>query len=335
MAAAGDARDPRAGPARRSCATSSSRSRRSPRRSSTRSWRSRRGSPRRRSDHGHHDRHRGGVRRPRRRVPRRPRPGPAHGPRDRTDAHEGPVYVADEHALYFTTVPRPGAGDRRRHPAPRPGHAAAHHVRARRERRQRHGARRATAACSSASRAASTRRRGSRSSTARPARPDRRRRVRRAAAELPNDVVVKRDGTVWFTDPSYGHLQGFRPAPALGDEVYRFDPASRSVALVADGFDKPNGLAFSPDERTLYVGDSGANHEPGDYDPDRPRHVLAFDVLDHGGLADARVFAVGSPGSRTASRSTRRAASTSRAARRPGLRPDGEPARRDRACPAP
>ena len=73
----------------------------------------------------------------------------------------------------------------------------------------------------------------------------------------PNDVVVKRDGTVWFTDPSYGFLQGFRPAPALGDYVYRHDPRTGETTVVAEGFDKPNGLAFSPDERVLYVGDTG------------------------------------------------------------------------------
>ena len=64
----------------------------------------------------------------------------------------------------------------------------------------------------------------------------------------PNDVVVKSDGTIWFTDPSYGHLQGFRPEPQLGDYVYRYDPARGRLAVVADSFDKPNGLAFSPDE---------------------------------------------------------------------------------------
>ena len=74
----------------------------------------------------------------------------------------------------------------------------------------------------------------------------------------PNDVVVARDGSIWFTDPSYGHLQGFRPEPVLGDRVYRHDPAAIAAAVVADGFDKPNGIALSPDERVLYVTDSGA-----------------------------------------------------------------------------
>lgn len=88
----------------------------------------------------------------------------------------------------------------------------------------------------------------------------------------PNDVVVAGDGAIWFTDPSYGHLQGFRPAPEVGDFVYRHDPATGQTAVVGDGFDKPNGIAFSPDERTLYITDSGSNQEPGSYYVDRAHH---------------------------------------------------------------
>ena len=58
--------------------------------------------------------------------------------------------------------------------------------------------------------------------------------------------MVAGDGAIWFTDPSYGHLQGFRPPPEVGDFVYRYDPATGELTVVADGFDKPNGLAFSP-----------------------------------------------------------------------------------------
>jgi gluconolactonase len=61
----------------------------------------------------------------------------------------------------------------------------------------------------------------------------------------PNDVVVAGDGAIWFTDPSYGHLQGFRPEPMVGDLVYRHDPATGQTTVVADGFDKPNGIAFA------------------------------------------------------------------------------------------
>src|SRR5205814_352848 len=78
---------------------------------------------------------------------------------------------------------------------------------------------------------------------------------------------------------SYGFLQGFRPASQSGDYVYRYDPASDRLDVVADSFDKPNGLAFSPDGSVLYVGDSGANHEPGSYDPARPHHTIASDVV--------------------------------------------------------
>jgi gluconolactonase len=98
----------------------------------------------------------------------------------------------------------------------------------------------------------------------------------------PNDVVVRRDGSIWFTDPSYGHLQGFRPPPELPDAVYRY--CDGELTMVADSFDKPNGLAFSPDEDVLYVGDNGA-----------PRRILAFDVLDDRRLGNGRVFAHSTP----------------------------------------
>jgi gluconolactonase len=112
----------------------------------------------------------------------------------------------------------------------------------------------------------------------------------------PNDVVVKSDGTVWFTDPSYGHLQGFRPTPRVGDFVYRYDPTTGHLSVVADSFDKPNGLAFSPDESVPYVTDSGANQEPGSFHPNRPHHVAAFDVVGGRQLRHPRLFAVTTPG---------------------------------------
>ena len=100
----------------------------------------------------------------------------------------------------------------------------------------------------------------------------------------PNDVVVARDGAVWFTDPSYGWLQGFRPEPQAPDRVYRYDPASRSLTVVAQSLDKPNGLAFSPDERVLYLGDNGA-----------PHHLLAFEVEGGARLVRGREVAVSTP----------------------------------------
>jgi gluconolactonase len=111
----------------------------------------------------------------------------------------------------------------------------------------------------------------------------------------PNDVVSARDGAIWFTDPSYGFLQGFRPEPVHGDFVYRYDPSSGRLRVVASDFDKPNGLAFSPDGSVLYVGDSGANHEVGTFDPRRPHHIRAFDA-DGARLLNGRLFAVTTPG---------------------------------------
>jgi len=214
-----------------------------------------------------------------------------------TDAHEGPVSVAGEDALYFTTVPRPGpdgpvvdirrlALGMRRLTTVRADANAANGMALAPDGRLlvcEQGAMTRFAGLTLVDRETGATAMLGAAYAARP-------------LNSPNDVVVARDGGVWFTDPSYGFLQGFRPPPALPDAVYRLDPASLEVTLVADGLDKPNGLAFSPDERTLYVGDSGAIHAPDDYDPDRGRGVLAFDVLDGGGLADARVFADRIPG---------------------------------------
>ena len=82
----------------------------------------------------------------------------------------------------------------------------------------------------------------------------------------PNDVVVDRDGSIWFTDPIYGFEQGFRPPPKLPNQVYRFDPATHSVRVVADGFGRPNGIAFSPDHDTLYITDTDFIHGDGTTD---------------------------------------------------------------------
>jgi gluconolactonase len=111
----------------------------------------------------------------------------------------------------------------------------------------------------------------------------------------PNDVVVKSDGTVWFTDPTYGILsdyEGHRASPELdGCYVFRLDPESGELDVVVDDLVKPNGLAFSTDETVLYVTDSGATH-----DPDGPHHVRAYDVVDGRALARPRVLADISPG---------------------------------------
>jgi gluconolactonase len=112
----------------------------------------------------------------------------------------------------------------------------------------------------------------------------------------PNDVAIMKDGTIWFTDPSYGHLQGFKPEPQLADRVYRYDPRSGVVTAVTDSIDKPNGLVFSPDERTLYVGDSGANRESGSFYPELPHEIRAFDVVAGCRLENERTFATVTPG---------------------------------------
>ena len=96
-----------------------------------------------------------------------------------------------------------------------------------------------------------------------------------------NDVIVHpSDNSIWFTDPSYGYHQGFRPAPSLPNQVYRFDPSTSSIRAVADGFVRPNGLCFSPDLQTLYVTDSGAlSGRPNvPADPAGQNHIYAFNI---------------------------------------------------------
>jgi gluconolactonase len=225
-----------------------------------------------------------------------------------TDAHEGPVYMPGEDALYFTTLPRTGN-------APIPGTPRAIIKRLALDGVSFPVAESRLSALPAAVHMPNGMalghdghlvvcEQGTRSEHARISRVD----PATGHAEglvdgwgglrlnSPNDVVVRHDGTIWFTDPSYGYLQGFRPEPQLGDYVYRFDPASGRLSVVADCFDKPNGLAFSPDEHTLYITDSGANQEPGSYHVQRPHRILAFDVRDGTHLAGGRLFAVTTPG---------------------------------------
>ena len=215
-----------------------------------------------------------------------------------TDAHEGPVYATDEDALYFTSAP-PGAAIKRLAldgDSLTRGPRDVSVVRA--------DANAPNGMALNADGRLVVCEQGSSSEPARIALVDRSTGGRQTLVDgwsglplnSPNDVVVKRDGSVWFTDPSYGFLQGFRAAPMLADAVYRHDPRTAATTVAADAFDKPNGLAFSPDERVLYVGDSGANHEPGSYDPARPHHVEAFDVVAGTRLTNRRLFAVITPG---------------------------------------
>jgi len=111
----------------------------------------------------------------------------------------------------------------------------------------------------------------------------------------PNDIVVKSDDTVWFTDPDYGILSDFTGNKADGEigknNVFRFDAKADRLTVAVGDLDKPNGLAFSPDEKILYIADTGISHRP-----DGPHHILAFDVVDGWRLANRRVFAEVSPG---------------------------------------
>lgn len=107
----------------------------------------------------------------------------------------------------------------------------------------------------------------------------------------PNDVVVKSDGTIWFTDPPYGIMtdyEGDKAESETGqDVVYRFDPKDGSIAVASDAAVKPNGLAFSPDEKIFYLADTGGSHQPG-----LPGRIWAFDVGSDGkALSNKRIFA--------------------------------------------
>ncbi|PZO02846.1 MAG: gluconolactonase [Hyphomicrobiales bacterium] len=108
----------------------------------------------------------------------------------------------------------------------------------------------------------------------------------------PNDVVVRSDGSIWFTDPDYGILSDYEGNKAQSEigacHVYRIDGATGALSVVADDFVKPNGLAFSPDERILYIADSASGPDP----KDGRRHIRACTVADDGAsLGASTVFA--------------------------------------------
>lgn len=91
-----------------------------------------------------------------------------------------------------------------------------------------------------------------------------------------NDVVIHSDGSIWFTDPPYGHIQGYRPQPSLPSQVYRFDPANSSIRAVADGFGRPNGICFAPDESIVYVTDTDQLQGDGSIDYSRVSTMYAM-----------------------------------------------------------
>lgn len=111
----------------------------------------------------------------------------------------------------------------------------------------------------------------------------------------PNDVVVKSDGSIWFTDPDYGinsDYEGYKAETEIGAcNVYRVDGVTGEMSIVAADFERPNGLAFSPDESRLYIADTGLTHREGG-----PHHIRVFDVVDGKTLRGGEVFASIDPG---------------------------------------
>ncbi len=105
----------------------------------------------------------------------------------------------------------------------------------------------------------------------------------------PNDIVCPSDGSIWFTDPPFGILGFYEGRPAaleLPTNVYRWDPSTKKLAVVAGDINRPNGLAFSPDESRLYIVEAGL----------KPRVIRAYDVIDKGTrLANKRVLVNAGP----------------------------------------
>jgi gluconolactonase len=220
-----------------------------------------------------------------------------------TDAHEGPVYVRSRDTLYFTSVPK-------KINEPAPGHltVAINKVDLSAGPKEVSTVRQPSNMANGMTQDQQGRlvicEQGTNSSIARISRLDLGTNEIEPVVEdwfglpfnSPNDVVVKSDGTIWFTDPSYGFLQSFKPAPVVGDFVYRYNPKTGSISVVADSFNKPNGLAFSPDEEILYINDSAAIQGHGTYFVNLPHHIRAFDVKDETHLVNDRLFAVVTPG---------------------------------------
>jgi gluconolactonase len=104
----------------------------------------------------------------------------------------------------------------------------------------------------------------------------------------PNDVVCKSDDSIWFTDPPFGILGHYEGHPAkveLPTNVYRWDPQSRELTVVAGDIARPNGLAFSPDESKLYIVEAGVS----------PRVIRVYDVVDGARLANGRTLITAEP----------------------------------------
>ena len=104
----------------------------------------------------------------------------------------------------------------------------------------------------------------------------------------PNDIVCKSDGSIWFSDPLFGiqtDYEGGKAKSELPAALYRFDPASSVLSIVADDFEGPNGLAFSPDEKWLYVAETGVQ-----FAADPHRYIRRFAVGDDGRLSGGERF---------------------------------------------
>jgi gluconolactonase len=110
----------------------------------------------------------------------------------------------------------------------------------------------------------------------------------------PNDVVVRSDGSIWFTDPPYGiqtDFEGGKQAAELPARVYRLDPRDGAMTVVAGGFQGPNGLCFSPDESRLYLVETGLQ-----FDAEPEQGIYVFEVDAAGGLSEGQLFHRVSPG---------------------------------------
>ncbi|KAK0612597.1 hypothetical protein B0T17DRAFT_499384 [Bombardia bombarda] len=107
-----------------------------------------------------------------------------------------------------------------------------------------------------------------------------------------NDASVNpRNGDIYFTDPTYGYVQDFRPAPGLQKQVWRFNESTGAVGVVADGFNMPNGLAFSPNGQHIYIADTGTAQGFFGNNYTFPATVYRYDVEDDGTFANRKVFA--------------------------------------------